>query len=149
MLTGKETVRRLVNEVINGGHLELAAQLCAPDSAAQARAWIGAFRTAFPDVHMDIVELIAEPAPPDGANAPEDGTVVGRFTCSGTHTGLWRGHEPTGRRFEHIDEVGIYRVSGGRIIHAWTLEDTLTRLRQLGLPTDPPASPLDATETST
>ncbi|WP_165978023.1 hypothetical protein [Actinomadura darangshiensis] len=25
-----------------------------------ARAWIGSFRAAFPDVHMDIVELIAE-----------------------------------------------------------------------------------------
>ncbi|MEW2354228.1 ester cyclase [Spirillospora sp. NPDC029432] len=130
MLTGKVVVQRLVTEVLNGGHLELVDQLYAPAQAEEARAWIGAFRTSFPDVHMDIVELIAEPAP---AGTGKE-TVVGRFTCSGTHTGTWRGHPPTGRRFENIDEVGIYRITGGRITDSWTLEDTLTRLRHLALP---------------
>ncbi len=60
--------------------------------------------------------------------------VVGRFRCSATHLGRWRAHEPTGRRFEDVDEVGFFTVRGGRIAAAWALEDTLDRLRQLGLP---------------
>jgi hypothetical protein len=63
----------------------------------------------------------------------EDDTVVGRFSCSGTHSGDWLGHPPTGRRFADIAEVYIFRIADGRIVRAWGLEDTLSRLRQLGL----------------
>jgi predicted ester cyclase len=40
---------------------------------------------------------------------------------------------PTGRRFEGVNEVYIFRVVDGRIAEAWGLEDTPSRLRQLGL----------------
>jgi len=33
------------------------------------------------------------------------------------------------------EEVAIFRFLAGRIVHAWSLEDTLSRLRQLGLTT--------------
>jgi len=120
--TNKAAVRRLVEEVLNGGHLELIDELYAPELAPEARRWIAPFRASFPDVHMEIVELIAE-----------GDKVVGRFTCSATHLGAWLGQAPTGRRFERIDEVSIFRFRDGRIMHAWSLEDTLGRLRQLGL----------------
>jgi predicted ester cyclase len=71
---------------------------------------------------METVELIAE-----------GDKVVGRFTCSATHLGAWLGQAPTGRRFEHVDEVWIFRFHDGKIVHTWSLEDTLGRLRQLGL----------------
>ena len=71
---------------------------------------------------MEVVDLIAE-----------GDKVVGRFTCSATHMGEWLGHAPTGRRFEAIDEVYIFRLRDGRIVHAWGIEDTLRRLEQLGL----------------
>jgi predicted ester cyclase len=63
----------------------------------------------------------------------EGDKVVGRFTCSATHLGAWLGHTPTGRRFERVDEVSIFRMRDGKIVHVWSLEDTLGRLRQLGL----------------
>jgi SnoaL-like polyketide cyclase len=69
----KEVVRRLVAEVLNGGHLEVVDELYAPELAPAARRWIAPFRASFPDVHMEIVELIAE-----------GDKVVGRFTCSAT-----------------------------------------------------------------
>jgi hypothetical protein len=116
----KENVVRLIRAVINGGDLELLDELCSPEMAGPARAWIGPFREAFPDVEMEIVELVAE-----------DEKVAGRFKCSGTHLGEWRGQPPTGRRFEDIDEVYFFRVVDGRIASAWGLEDTATRLRQL------------------
>ena len=118
----KTVVRRLVAEVFNGGHLEVIDELYAPELAGAARRWIALFRASFPDVHMELVELLAE-----------GDTVVGRFTCSATHLGEWLGQAPTGRRFERVKEVWILRFRDGRIVHVWSLEDTLDRLRQLGL----------------
>jgi predicted ester cyclase len=118
----KTVVRRLVAEVLNGGRLELIEELYAPRLAAAARRWIEPFRASFPDVHMEVIDLIAE-----------GDKVVGRFTCSATHLGEWLGHAPTGHRFEQVDEVAIFRLRDGKIVHAWSLEDTLSRLRQLGL----------------
>jgi predicted ester cyclase len=122
----KATVRRLVDEVFNGGHLEVIDELYAPELAGPAKRWIAPFRASFPDVHMELVELIAE-----------DDKVVGRFTCSATHQGAWLGQGPTGRRFERVDEVWILGFRDGRIVHVWSLEDTLDRLRQLGLTSEP------------
>jgi predicted ester cyclase len=118
----KATVRRLIEEVLNGGRLEVIDELYAPELAPAARRWITPFRASFPDVRMEVVELIGE-----------GDKVVGRFTCSATHLGAWLGHAPTGRRFERVDEVSIFRLRDGRIIHMWSLEDTLGRLEQLGL----------------
>ncbi len=120
--SNKAVVRRLVAEVLSGGRLELIDALYAPALAEETKAWVAPFRASFPDTHMEIIDLIAE-----------GDTVVGRFTCSGTHLGNWLGHEPTGRRFEAIDEVGIYRFRDGRIVESWGLEDNLGRLEQLGL----------------
>ena len=121
--TNKAVVRRLVEEVFNAGRLEVIDALFAPALVAEARAWIAPFRVSFPDVRMEVIDLIAE-----------DDQVVGRFACSATHLGEWLGHAPTGRRFEAIDEVTIYRFRDGRIVESWGLEDTLSRLQQLGLP---------------
>jgi predicted ester cyclase len=118
----KAVVRRLIAEVLNGGRLEVIDDLYAPELAPAARRWITPFRASFPDVHMEMVELIAE-----------GDKVVGRFTCSATHLGEWLGHAPTGRRFEQVDEVSIFRFRDGKIVQVWSLEDTLGRLRQLGL----------------
>lgn len=118
----KVLVRRLVEEVLNDGRLEVLDELYTPTMATVARRWIEPFLVAFPDVEMEIVELIAE-----------DDKVVGRFLCSGTHCGVWRGEPPTGRRFEHVDEVYFFEIRNGKIARAWGLEDTHSRLKQLGL----------------
>jgi predicted ester cyclase len=71
---------------------------------------------------MEIVDLIAE-----------GDTVVAHFRCSGTHRGEWLGIPPTGRRFERVDEIYIFRVNDGKLVAALGVEDNLTRMRQLGL----------------
>jgi predicted ester cyclase len=119
----KRTVSRWVAEVINAGRLEAAEELCTPEAAERTRAWVGPFLAAFPDVRMETVELVAE-----------GDTVVGRFECSATHTGAWRGRDATGRRFEAVDEVYFFHLEGDRIADYWGIEDTLSRLEQLGLP---------------
>ena len=118
----KAAVRRWVDEAINEGRLDVLAEIYAPELVEGAKRWIAPFRESFPDVHMEIVDLLAE-----------GDKVVGRFTCSGTHLGEWRGHPPSGRRFERIDEVYIFKLRDGRIVDAWGIEDTLARLEQLGI----------------
>lgn len=118
----KRVVRRLIEEVMNAGRLEVLDELYTPALAVAARRWVQPFLASFSDVEMRVVELVAEGQ-----------TVVGRFACSGTHTGSWLGHPPTGRRFTGVAEVYFFRVSGGRITRVWGLEDTAGRLRQLGL----------------
>jgi hypothetical protein len=61
------------------------------------------FQKSFPDMHIEIVELIAEGS-----------KVVGRFCCSGTHLGDERGHPGSGRRFENVDEVYIFEIRDGK-----------------------------------
>jgi predicted ester cyclase len=117
----KAAVRRLVEDVMNQGRLEVLDEIFSPSMAAAAKAWIAPFRASFPDVRMRIVDLVAEGA-----------KVVGRFTCSGTQRGEWRGHPPSGRRFEGVAEVYFFELHEGRVVRGWGLEDDLSRLRQLG-----------------
>ena len=121
-MTAKDTVRRFVDEAVNGGHDEVVDELFAPALTTFVRDWFGSFRGSFPDMHMELLELVG------GGD-----TAVGRFACSGTHEGEWRGHPPTGRRFENVAEVYFFRFDGEQIAELWGIEDTLERFRQLGL----------------
>lgn len=117
----KAVVRRLVDEVMNQGLLDVLDELYTPSSAGAARAWIAPFRASFPDVHMRIVDMVAE-----------GDKVAARFTCSATQHGRWQGHPARGRRFERVAEVYFLELHEGRIARAWGLEDNLSRMRQLG-----------------
>jgi predicted ester cyclase len=118
----KSIVRRFIDEAVNGGREERVDELFTSEMAGWVRDWFGAFRRSFPDVEMRTVALVAE-----------GDTVVGRFACSATHQGEWRGHAPTGRRFEDVDEVYFFTFEGERISAVWGVEDSLDRFRQLRL----------------
>lgn len=81
----KGLVRRANKDVINGDRLDLVDELYAAGVARAVKAWIAPVRASFPDVRMEVIDLVAEGS-----------EVVGRFVCSGPHAGEWRGHPPTG-----------------------------------------------------
>jgi predicted ester cyclase len=117
----KAMVRRMV-EAINAGEEDAAVQkLFARRAARRVRRLFAEFRSAFPDWQEEIVELVAE-----------DAVVAGRFRCSGTHLGEFLGEAPTGKRME-VEEVFFLRAEDGRFVDFWALEDSLGRMRQLGL----------------
>jgi predicted ester cyclase len=62
----------------------------------------------------------------------EGDAVAGRFRCFGTHRGEFLGEAPTGRHME-VEEVFFLRAEEGRFVEFWALEDSLSRMRQLGL----------------
>jgi ketosteroid isomerase-like protein len=111
----------LLIEAISRGDLTVFDELYTPRAAPKARGWVEPFLQSFPDVAMDIVQMVSE-----------GDTVVARLRCSGTHLGVWRGHSPSGRRFNRVDEVYFFTFSDGLIDGSWGIEDNLTRFRQLG-----------------
>ena len=118
----KALVRRLV-EIVNERRFDAIGEVASGQVAEAAARWVGPFVESFPDFRMAVVDVIAEPD-----------KVVGYFKCSGTNEGEWRGMPPTGRRFEDVDEVYIFRVRDGRLDSSVAVvEDNLTRMRQLGL----------------
>ena len=122
-----KTMVRRMTEAINTQDMDLIDEIFVPEIAGPTRRSFTAFRSAFPDWRMEIVEMVAE-----------GDTVAARFRCSGTNEGEFRGAPPTGRRME-VDEVYFLRVEDGKFVYFWGLEDDLKRMRQLGL-IPPPAS---------
>ena len=79
------------------------------------------FRTAIPDLHCTIEDLLAS-----------GDKITARLLFTGTHKGEFMGHPATGKpvRFFAID---ILRIRNGKIVEDWHLEDNLTLLEQLGV----------------
>jgi predicted ester cyclase len=75
---------------------------------------------AYPDLHIEVEDLIAE-----------GDRVVSRNTVTGTHLGEYLGLAPTGRSVAY-DEVVIMRFADGRMAESWAVVDMLAQLRQLG-----------------
>ena len=97
-------VRRIV-EAINAGEEGAAVdELFAPRAARRVGRLFAEFRSAFPDWREEIVELVAE-----------GDAVAGRFRCSGTHSGEFLGHPPTGKRME-VEEVFFLRAADGKFV---------------------------------
>ena len=81
---------------------------------------IEAFVTAFPDLHIDILEII-------GAS----GRAGVRAEITGTHRGEWLGVAATQRSFR-IPLHEFHRLEAGKITHTWHLEDWFGWLAQVG-----------------
>jgi predicted ester cyclase len=118
----KVLVRRLVEEAVNPRNLDVLDEVAEGEFARAARRWVRPFRDSFPDFQMQIADLVAD-----------NEKVAAHFRCSGTHLGEWMGHPPTGRHFHDVDEIYIFRVSGGKLAGAFGVEDNVARMRQLGL----------------
>jgi predicted ester cyclase len=117
----KDMVKHMV-EAINSGEDDAAVdELFAPRAARRVKRLFAEFRSAFPDWQEETVELVAE-----------GDTVAGRFKCSGTHRGEFLGEAPTGKRME-VEEVFFLRAEDGKFVDFWALEDSMGRMRQLGL----------------
>ena len=78
------------------------------------------YRTAFPDLHLTIDDLVVT----------EDKAAI-RYHSSGTHQGEFEGLQPTGRHFE-VTGIDIVHIAGGKITEAWQMFDTQSFVEQLG-----------------
>jgi steroid delta-isomerase-like uncharacterized protein len=129
----KTVITSFVEEVINHGQFQRADDLVAVDfleldplpGQQQGREGlkqvIGAFRTAFPDIHWVIEEMIAEGE-----------KVFSRFTWHGTHRGEFFGLPATGKQIK-VKGMVVDRVVAGKMVESRILMDGLSMMRQLGV----------------
>jgi len=130
-------VRRLVEEAVNPGDVDLLGEFVCPDvavypgtvGAARPTAGIdelaAAFRrfhSVFPDLHVVFDDVVAE-----------GDRVAARWTATGTHSAEFAGLPATGRaaRWGGID---FYRLVDGKVAEWWRNDDFVWLLQQLGKP---------------
>lgn len=131
----KAIVRRAVEEFINGGKAEVADQLYGAEynyhgrgpegkGPALAKAFVEMYRTAFPDMHITVEDMIAE-----------GDRVAARGTATGTNTGSLMGAPPTGKPV-HVTTMVVMRLEDGKIVEEWEVFDEIEMMRQLGMMPD-------------
>lgn len=130
----KTIVRRAWEEVINQGKLEIADEVFAANYVYHSagnpdlhgleegvKKPISMQRTAFPDIHFVVEDIIAE-----------GNMVAHRWTATGTHKGEIMGIPPTGKKVK-MTGIVISRIADGKIVEDWSESDKLGMLQQLGV----------------
>ena len=119
-------------EVISQNRLDRVEEIIAPDEIDHAlppgvppglegvKQIFTLLHTAFPDLQIQIDDLIAE-----------GDQVVGRITARGTHQGEFMGIAPTGKPVS-FNAIDVVRIDGGKIVERWSQADMLGLLQQLG-----------------
>ena len=118
----KAIVRRLWEEVWNQNELSVCDEIFDSEYAVHEKRFFPILKTAFPDLHFTIEDMIAE-----------NDKVVTRLTLTGTHLGEFRGVPATGKPIK-ITANWIHRLAGNRIVEGkdWGEWDTLGMMKQLG-----------------
>ena len=129
----KAMIRRIYEEAFNKGDLAVADELMATNYVFHGpggmefkgpegfKQFVTMMRTAFPDLHVAIDDLVAE-----------GDRVVHRVTVRGTHKGEMMGIAPTGKQVT-ITAITISRFAGGKEVESWPSLDQLGMLQQMGV----------------
>lgn len=131
-------VRRFFEELINQGKLDVADEIYAPDyvnyvpgaaepmrGAEAEKAYVAAWRAAFPDAVMTIEQLVIE-----------GDTAAVRCTFRGTHRGEFNGLSPTGKTVT-MSVANFLGIRDGKIVENRPLFDALALMQQLGASSAP------------
>lgn len=132
--SNKALVRRLYEEGFNQGNLDVVDELVAPDVVTHdpiildaptgpdsIRGGIAMIRKAFPDFHVEVLDLIAE-----------DDRVASFLLMSGTNTGDYRRGGATHKKGT-MRAFFLWRVADGKLVESWGMADRFQFLQQLGI----------------
>ena len=117
----KASIRHFVDEALNRGNYGIVDQTRG-DFAEGGKARMRELIAAFPDLVTTISVIIAE-----------GDWVAHRMVHRGTHTGEFRGIQPTGRTIE-FSSIVMNRFVDGVVAENWGLHDYPTLLEQLHAP---------------
>jgi len=129
----KEFARRVFEEVLNQGNLELIDEFFATDYIFHdpttpgvigrdgLKQLFSGLLAAIPDAHYTVEAQIAE-----------GDKVVTRWTFRGTQTGEFMGIPPTGKQVTGTG-ILIARIADGKIVEDWESRDDLGMMQQLGV----------------
>lgn len=129
----KVVLKRLFDDILNGGKLEVLDEIVSPDffnhSTAMGvtpdregwRASLGMLLAGYADMHYEVSDLIGE------------GEMAAlRFDTQGTHIGNLFGAAPTGKKV-YWSGMFICRVVDGKMVERWELRTDLKTMKQLGV----------------
>jgi predicted ester cyclase len=133
------TIRRMFDEIINRGRVELVDELFDPDFTSQTpqgpldregfKDYVRTWRAGFPDVRCEVSDVV------------EHGDrIAWAVTASGTHTGEFMGIPATGRSVR-FDSLNIATMRDGRGWRHQVVMDTLALMVQLGVVSPPVPAP--------
>jgi len=130
----KAIIRRWIDEGWNKGNLAVVDELYTANvvqhdpsspmpvtSSAALKGYVSTFRTAVPDLHFTVDDLLAE-----------GDKVLWRFTSHGTQKGPLGPIPPTGKTAT-ITGMVLFRFENGKVAEAWVNVDMLSLLQQLGV----------------
>ena len=95
---------------------------------------IAAIITAFPDIHHDIEDVVAE-----GADK-----VAIRMNVTGTHKGEFLGVQQSGKKGS-IASMDFFTIIDGKFVEHWVNADMMGLMQQIGAIPTPPSSPATGT----
>ena len=128
----KATVTKFLPQVLSVGdidatgdyfHIDMVEEVPLPGQGpglAGLKETLATLRQAFPDMHWDVEEQMAE-----------DNRVLTRFVWHGTHQGAFLGIPPT-QRSVSVSGMVIDHFEGAKIKSTRILVDTLGLMQQLG-----------------
>lgn len=129
----KALIRRVLEEAINQGRLEVFDELVAPwedarkegsqyqASLERAKQAIRMFRRAFPNLYITVDDQIAR-----------GNKVVTRWTAHGTHLGELMGVPSSGRDVT-VTGIAIGTIVANRLVEYWGNFDALGLIQQIGV----------------
>ena len=125
-------VMQRIYDAINTGNLERVDEVLAVDVIEHSplpgtdpglegfKQSIKILRTAFPDLHFTIDDMIAE-----------GDLLAARYTMRGTYQGEFMGIPPTGKQVT-FSSMEMNRIIDGKVAEHWFVADMLGLLQQLG-----------------
>ena len=122
-------------EVCNSHDLSQLSEVCDEDyqhhdpqlpvtdisSLAQYQEVLGGFIAAFPDLNVEIHDVVAS-----------GGRVAARWTFAGTNSANL-GEMPATNKSVAVDALIISHISGGKISESWVVYDCMGMMQQLGV----------------
>lgn len=126
----KQIVREFMEQAFNQGDLGAVdehlrsnsidhQEPAGTDFTIHLKQAITMLRTAFPDLHFEIHDILAE------------GEIVAfRSTMTGTHQGAFQGIPPTGKKVS-VAHMHFVHLVDGKGVDLWHLWDTPNLMRQL------------------
>jgi predicted ester cyclase len=137
--SNKDLCRRFIQKIFNEGELSMIRDFVSPDVVNHELAdalgdgkppeghsieWmeelVYLYRRAFPDLHLEIQDQIAE-----------GDRVVTCLGMRGTQKNALLGIAASGRKID-VAGIRVDRMAGGKIVESWVHFDTIGMLRQLG-----------------
>ncbi len=127
-MDARATYRRFVDEVVVGGDVDLIDELFAADAVLPNQGDLAGLRAQVEGQKRGLDLSVRY------EHQFQDGDwVITHMTVTGTMTGEFLGHAPTGRTAT-TEEIEVARVVEGRIVEMWSVVDMTRVLIDLGLP---------------